>query len=421
MSLLYMSFSGAFFIIAVVVVRAVLINRIPKKTFLVLWEIAFLRLLIPFSIPFMFSIHTLISQVMTYSTFGGTDANTVISAWIQGQDATTPNLEKLSSDVLFSHSILFIIWCIGMIIFTLFFTITYLHCRIEFQTSLPVSVDYVEQWLKERSIKRSISVRQSDRILTPLTYGIFQPVILMPKKTDWNNTKQLQYILSHEYMHICHLDALKKIIATIVLCIHWFNPFVWVMYILFNRDVELTCDERVVRQFGEKSKTVYSLILINMEEKQNGVLPFCNNFSQNAIEERITAIMKMKKVTMLSFTAACLIVGGIVTAFATSAQASNEQESVFNAPNMLPYGKGDNYYYLSEDYILDGQTVFTAGYYEAVKLIDTSENRIFVPIDPISYERLPSDSYSDGTVMEIEGNDYEIHINNGQYTAILKE
>ena len=88
---------------------------------------------------------------------------------------------------------------------------------------------------------------------------------------------------------------------------------------------------------------------------------------------------------------------------------------------MQPYGKGDNYYYLSEDYILDGQTVFTAGYYEAVKLIDTSENRIFIQIDPISYERLPSDSFSDGTIMEIEGNDYEIHINNNQYSAILKE
>jgi len=421
MKLLGMSFSGAFFIIAVVIVRAVLINKIPKKTFLILWEIAFVRLLIPFSIPFTFSIHTLISQVMTHFTFGGTDANTVISAWTQGQGATTPNLEKLSSGVSFNHAMLFIIWCIGMIIFAVFFTISYLRCRVEFQTSLPVSVDYVEQWLKERSIKRSVSIRQSDKILTPLTYGIFHPVILMPKKTDWKNTKQLQYILSHEYIHICHFDALKKIIATIVLCIHWFNPFVWVMYILFNRDVELSCDEYVVRQFGEKSRTVYSLILINMKEKQNGILPFCNNFSKNAIEERITAIMKMKKATMLSFIVACLIVGGLVATFATSAQAGKEQLETFNAPNMQPYGKGDNYYYLSEDYILDGQTVFTAGYYEAVKLIDTSESRIFIPIDPISYERLSSDSYSDGTVMEIEGKDYEIHINNNQYSAILKE
>lgn len=428
MNLLDMSFSGAVLIIAAVVVRSALINKIPKKTFLILWEIAFLKLLIPFSIPFMFSIHTLIRQVVPDSIFGDTDANTVISAWVQGQRAESLNVENLSSDMLSSHSILFVIWCIGIIVFGLFSTVSYLRCQIEFQTSLPVSSDYVEQWLKECSIKRSISIRQSDKTLTPLTYGILHPVILMPKKTDWTNTKQLQYIFSHEYIHICHLDILKKIIATIVLCIHWFNPIVWIMYILFNRDVELICDECVVRKFGEKSKAVYSLILINMEEKQSSLLPFCSNFSQNAIEERITAIMKMKKTTILSFTAACLIVGGIVAAFATSSQASatppsldGQQESAFPAPDMQAYGKGDNYFYLSEDYILDGKTIFTAGYYEAVQLIDGSETRIFIPIDPISYERLPSDSFSDGTVMEIEGKNYEIHINNNQYSAILKE
>lgn len=372
MILLDMSFSGAVFIIAVTVVRAALINKIPKKTFLVLWEFAFLRLLIPFSIPFVFSIHTLISHILSNSTFWGTDASMIISAWIQKQNITTQKMEKFSTDMLSSHSIWFVIWCTGMIALILFLTVSYLRCLIEFQTSLPVCNDFVEQWLKEHSIKRSISIRQSDRILAPLTYGIFRPVILMPKKTDWKNTKQLLYILSHEYLHIRHFDILKKLVATVVLCIHWFNPMVWVMYILFNRDIELTCDEGVVRQFGEKSKAVYSLTLINMEEKQSGLLPFCNNFSKNAIEERITAIMSMKKTTLLSSATAYLIAGGIVTVFATSAQSKDTPPSL-------------------------------------------------VPIDPTSYERLPSDSFSDGTIIEIDGKYYEIHINNNKYTAVLKE
>lgn len=63
----------------------------------------------------------------------------------------------------------------------------------------------------------------------------------------------------------------------------------------FNRDIELACDESVIRQFGEKSKSAYSLMLINMEATKSGLLPFCNSFSKNAIEERITAIMKTKK------------------------------------------------------------------------------------------------------------------------------
>ncbi len=142
-------------------------------------------------------------------------------------------------------------------------------------------------------MKRPILVRQSDRISAPLTYGIFRPVILMPKKMDWKNEKQLQYVLSHEYVHIYRYDTVTKLIVTLALCIHWFNPFVWVMYILFNRDIELACDESVIRQFGEKSKSAYSLMLINMEATKSGLLPFCNNFSKNAIEERITAVMKI--------------------------------------------------------------------------------------------------------------------------------
>ncbi len=142
-------------------------------------------------------------------------------------------------------------------------------------------------------MKRPILVRQSDRISAPLTYGIFRPVILMPKKMDWKNEKQLQYVLSHEYVHNYRYDTVTKLIATLALCIHWFNPFVWVMYILFNRDIELACDESVIRQFGEKSKSAYSLMLINMEATKSGLLPFCNNFSKNAIEERITAVMKI--------------------------------------------------------------------------------------------------------------------------------
>ena len=142
-------------------------------------------------------------------------------------------------------------------------------------------------------MKRPILVRQSDRISAPLTYGIFRPVILMPKKMDWKNEKQLQYVLSHEYVHIYRYDTVTKLIVTLALCIHWFNHFVWVMYILFNRDIELACDESVIRQFGEKSKSAYSLMLINMEATKSGLLPFCNNFSKNAIEERITAVMKI--------------------------------------------------------------------------------------------------------------------------------
>ena len=326
MNLLQMSFSGAVFITAVVMIRAAAINKLPKKTFLVLWELVMLRLLIPFSIPSMFSIYTLVTHSISSTTLpeAGTDYNIPT---MQGLFVTTQGVEQPPVDISSSVSMWFVVWCAGIIIIALFFVISYWRCLIEFRTALPVHNHYVEKWLAERPLKRPILVRQSDRISAPLTYGIFRPVILMPKKTDWKNEKQLQYVLSHEYVHIYRYDTVTKLIATLALCIHWFNPFVWVMYILFNRDIELACDESVIRQFGEKSKSAYSLMLINMEATKSGLLPFCNNFSKNAIEERITAVMKIKKTSLLAICIAAILIVGVTTTFATSAAGSSREKN----------------------------------------------------------------------------------------------
>lgn len=163
-----------------------------------------------------------------------------------------------------------------------------------------------------------------------MTYGIFRPVILMSQKTDWENKQQLQYILLHEYVHICRYDLVTKLISALALCVHWFNPLVWAMYILFNRDIELACDECVIRKFGEGSKSEYALTLISMEEKKSGLLPICNNFSKNAIEERITAIMKIKKTSLVAIIVATALVSTVTTAFATSAIADDKYRTAIS-------------------------------------------------------------------------------------------
>ena len=329
MNILQMSFSGAAFITAVVLIRAVAINKLPKNTFLVLWELVMLRLLIPFSIPSMFSVYTLVTHSIASTTLPEVETDYSIPA-MQGLLVTTQGAEQPPADISSSVSMWFIVWCAGIILIALFFVISYLRCLIEFRTALPVRNHYVEKWLEKCPLKRPILVRQSDRIFAPLTYGIFRPVILMPKKMDWKNEKQLQYILSHEYVHICRYDTVTKLIATLALCIHWFNPFVWVMYILLNRDIELACDESVIRQFGEKSKSAYSLMLINMEATKSGLLPFCNNFSKNAIEERITAVMKIRKTSLFAICVAAILTVGVTTTFATSAAESSRERNTIH-------------------------------------------------------------------------------------------
>ena len=324
MSLLHMSFAGAVMILAIIVIRALAINLLPKKTFLALWGIAVMRLLLPFSLPSAFSVYSLIDDHIPMTAPAKVpQAFEVLPAETNGQMFTMPSgISNTASPV----SVWTTIWGVGALICALVFATAYWKCRQEFQTSLPVDNDFIRDWLSSHRLKRVISVRQSSRFSVPLTYGVFRPVILMPTSTDWENTKSLQYVLTHEYVHIRRFDSITKLVLITALCVHWFNPLVWAMYVLANRDIELSCDEAVVRLFGENTKAAYARSLISMEETRSGLTPLCNNFNKNAIEERITAIMKIKKTSIFSLALAVALIVGVTTVFATSAFASSGNE-----------------------------------------------------------------------------------------------
>ncbi len=318
MSLLQMSFAGGILILAVIVIRALAINMLPKKAFHALWWISVVRLMIPFSIPSAFSVYSLMGS---HAPGNGSQAIRVLPIGASGQAASMP--DSITNAV----STWTVVWAAGVLVCAVFFSLAYWKCRKEFQTSIPVGNDFTENWLSVHQQGRRISIRQSGRFSAPLTYGVLHPVILMPTSTKWENTDSLEYVLAHEYVHIRRFDSIRKLVLIVVLCVHWFNPLVCVMYILANRDIELLCDEAVVRFFGENTKAAYARALISMEETRSGLTPLCSSFSKNAIEERITAIMKIKKTTVFSLVLAGFIVVGTATAFATSANAQ-QAESV---------------------------------------------------------------------------------------------
>ena len=318
MSLLQMSFAGGILILAVIVIRALAINMLPKKAFHALWGISVVRLMIPFSIQSVFSVYSLMGS---HAPGNGSQAIRVLPIGASGQAASMP--DSITNAV----STWTVVWAAGVLVCAVFFSLAYWKCWKEFQTSLPVGNDFTENWLCVHQQRRRISIRQSGRFSAPLTYGVLHPVILMPTSTKWENTDSLAYVLAHEYVHIRRFDSIRKLVLIVVLCVHWFNPLVWVMYILANRDIELSCDEAVVRFFGENTKAAYARALISMEETRSGLTPLCSSFSKNAIEERITAIMKIKKTTVFSLVLAGFIVVGTATAFATSANAQ-QAESV---------------------------------------------------------------------------------------------
>lgn len=321
MSLLQMSFLGTVIILLIVVLRAVLINRLPKKTFLILWWIALIRLLVPVSIKSVTSIYSLLQSI--YSDINPVrTAQTTTFLPIHGNMPEIANgLSEAMVQRTESISILSVIWLAGLLLCFGFFAVSYIKCYREFRFSLPVENDILEAWKEKHPLKRSLSIRQTETIAAPLSYGVIRPVILMPKNTEWKNIYQLRYVLEHEYVHIRRLDMLTKLIMIAAVCIHWFNPLVWVMYILFNRDLELSCDETVVRRFGMDIKSVYATALISMEEKKSGLTPLCNSFSKNAIEERIRAIMKIKKTSKFAVIISAVLVICVTGGFATSASS----------------------------------------------------------------------------------------------------
>lgn len=370
MNLLQMSFSGGILILVIVLIRTIAGSRLPKRAFLALWAVALLRLMIPFSLPSAFSFYSLVGQnVSSASDVQPSDAvsfpsdaqlsdavslpsgaqssdaaslpNGTFPSGTAGVSNTKPVLNFIISALKgakIGNAALpwLIIYLAGLLFCAGFLTLSYLKCLSKFRMSLPVREGYGAAWLKEHPLKRTVSIRQSDMVMAPLTYGLFHPVILMPGSVDWNDKEELQYILMHEYVHIRRFDAVTKLAAAVALCLHWFNPLVFIMYILFNRDIELSCDERVVRTFGEESKANYANTLIHMEEKKSGLVPFYSSFSKNAIEERIKAIMKIKKTSFGAIIFTIILITGVAVLFATSAKSAPYEDSLKETLTRIP-------------------------------------------------------------------------------------
>lgn len=322
MSLFQMSVAGGVLILFIVLIRALAIHRLPKTTFLALWMIAALRLLLPFSIPLTFNIHIgldVFSDVVQELPSGN------IASTLPGDSPPSYDIGTAVPSPATEHISTFeILWLVGVLLLAIYFSISYFRSMRKFRMSIPDNTPYIQNWLTAHQISRPLAVRSSDLISSPLTYGILHPVILLPKKLDRNDQVALKYVLTHEYVHIRRFDAITKILFAAVLCIHWFNPFVWVMYVLANRDMELSCDAWVIRMMGAKNRSSYALMLIKMEERRNGMSALCSHFGKNAITERIEAIMKFKKTSILACAFALVLVVGATTAFATSTGAWRE-------------------------------------------------------------------------------------------------
>lgn len=334
MNLTQMSIYGSVLILVILAARILWLDKLPKRTFPVLWSIVLFRLLVPFSVSSVCSVYSFLETGRKHLS-GGAGATDGMAA---ADTSPVWNIPAYGvSEILEKHTlplpgnqyawVLPLIWLLGCLLCGGFFAFTYLRSLGRFREAVPADDPQIKQWLLRHGTGRRISVRQTDHIAAPLTYGILHPVILLPGKALWKDSRELNYVLQHEYVHICRGDALRKLLAAAALCVHWFNPFVWIMAGMLNRDIELACDEDVLRRFGSGAKVGYAMALIGMEEKKRSILPVFNGFSKNAIEERINLIMKYQKIKYMAVAAASLLVLAVILVFGTSAKKAQATEA----------------------------------------------------------------------------------------------
>lgn len=336
MTVLDMSLDGGVLIAAILVLRRGLLYRLPKWTFLLLWAVALCRLLIPAAVPSPLSIHNGAAWAIQRLERGAAPVSepeapapsapvTSPGTWDIPVIPTSPAPAPAPLPEAKAVSPLKIVWLTGAALCALFFAAAYLWSLRRFRDAVPAESDVIRRWRAAHPTRFPVQIRICGAVDAPLAYGLLRPVVLLPEDADWFDENRLNYVLTHEYIHVRRGDLLWKLLLTAALCVHWFNPLVWIMYLRANQDLELACDEAVVRALGLDSRKDYAYALLAAAE--SGFSPLCITYStKNHMEERIRAIMKIKKRSTAVIICAALLVAGVSAVFATAPKPAGTKD-----------------------------------------------------------------------------------------------
>ena len=335
LSLWQMSLSVGAVILLTALLRRWAADRLPRRMYVALWDIALLAGLIPFRVPWEALSRLVQSMKAAVTRSGGAVLSLPLQTIPRLQDTgrtvseavtaaipleapllsgtgvresltqvTQPLMEAVGSAPDWLWHALGTVWALGAILLVAVIACRWASCLRVFSEALPCGDQRVAAFLREHPLRRWIRVRVSARVSSPLSYGLLRPVILLPAAMAGTDDRALTHVLTHEFMHIRAWDILRKRALLLVLCLHWFNPLVWVMIRLCNRDMELMCDERVVRRLG--GRKAYCMTLLDMEaERSRLTMGTC--FSVTGIEERIKVMKNRKHQGILSIALAFAI------------------------------------------------------------------------------------------------------------------
>lgn len=331
------SLSASVIILAVLPLRALLQNRTSRRIFCLLWDAALVRLMILTTLSSPMSVWqwlpaaspTLssgVSRTAEPRTAAPVTEIVTEGTAIVSDSAAAPQVINLDPNIVITA-----LWLAVGLVLAVWFLWSHLKFRRLYADSLPCRDSFVRSWLAAHRLRRCVQARTSDRIAAPLTYGVLRPVVLLPSGTERRMDRAaLSCVLEHEYQHIRRFDTLRKALLASALCLHWFNPLVWVLYVLSNRDMELACDEAVTARGADRA--AYARTLLDMEEQRGQWCLSGSHFSQNALEERIRCIMKHKKTSTFAMAAVLAAMSVTVTVFAAAPENRPKNASGQDAP-----------------------------------------------------------------------------------------
>ena len=282
LKLLNLSISASWLVLAVLVLRLVS-KRSPKWVNVLLWGIVALRLVLPFSIE---SALSLIPSAETVSPAAVQfdPAPTITSGVSVIDNAVNPSLsEHFSAVPTASVNPLYVwteiagwVWLIGLGAMLLYALVSYLRLRRRVSVSLPIQ-DHIYL---------------CDAISSPFILGVVKPHIYLPSGLD---EVQRQNVLSHERAHLARRDHWWKPLGFALLAVYWFNPVLWLAYALLCRDIELACDERVIRTMDESAVKTYSTVLLACSMPRKAVITCPLAFGEVGVKERVKNALHYKK------------------------------------------------------------------------------------------------------------------------------
>ena len=292
-----MSITAALTGVLIMLVR--LIKGIPRRMTTFLWIIPFLRMTIPLGLDSPYSLMTLLSKITTKTivVFQPTDKisfsmmNSVMAA-----NSYFPITYKVNIlENIFS--VASVIWAVVALAIVLMLTAIYCTTLFEIKDS---------KYLRE-------NVYLSEKISSPAVYGVLRPKIVLPAPYK---DRDIELIVQHEKTHIRGLDNLWRMIAFLIVAVHWFNPFSWLFLKAFLADLELSCDERVLVKLGADRSKEYASALL---ECKQGATVFASAFGGARIRTRIENILSFRKLTWISLAAFIALISVIFYVLLTNA------------------------------------------------------------------------------------------------------